>query len=66
MRSVTRRQVLRRAGQATARLAVGLPVADLASGSQSAAPPATKRLKVIVAGGHPGDLDKLVATSIVL
>jgi N-acetylglucosamine malate deacetylase 1 len=53
MGSVTRRQVLRQAGQAAAGLTIGLPVASLASGSESAAP--GKRVKVIVAGGHPGD-----------
>jgi N-acetylglucosamine malate deacetylase 1 len=55
MRRVTRRQVLRHAGQAATVLAIGLPGTGGASNSQPAPQTGTKRLKIIVAGGHPGD-----------
>lgn len=55
MSSVTRREVLTRAGRAATALAVGLP-ATHASTSQPARQVAPRRrLKIIVAGGHPGD-----------
>jgi N-acetylglucosamine malate deacetylase 1 len=56
MSSVTRREIFMRAGQAVTVLAVGLPAKDATSKSQ---PPLqgvpARKLKVIVAGGHPGD-----------
>ncbi len=56
MSSVTRREMLTRAGQAATVLAVGLPATDAASKSQPPPQVATsRRLKVIVTGGHPGD-----------
>ncbi|HXJ96900.1 MAG TPA: PIG-L family deacetylase [Terriglobia bacterium] len=56
MTPVTRRDLLRHARQAATALAVGLPAADAAGQSQTASQAATTRkLKVIVAGGHPGD-----------
>ncbi|HEY6271561.1 MAG TPA: PIG-L family deacetylase [Terriglobales bacterium] len=56
MRPVTRREMLTHAGQAATVLAVGLPATDAASGGQPASQVATGRnLKVIMAGGHPGD-----------
>lgn len=56
MSSVTRREMLRQARQAATALAVGLPAGDAAGQSQPASQAATTRkLKVIVAGGHPGD-----------
>lgn len=53
MDSITRREVLTRAGQAGAALAVGLPGTGAAHVIPQASPP--PKLKVIVAGGHPGD-----------
>ena len=53
MDSITRREMLTRARGAGAALAVGLPGAALASAAAQTAPPA--KLKVMVAGGHPGD-----------
>src|SRR5215471_12773127 len=56
MSSLTRREVLGHARQAATVLAVGLPAEEASSQSQPAPQPATTRkLKVIVAGGHPGD-----------
>jgi LmbE family N-acetylglucosaminyl deacetylase len=56
MESVTRRRLLRRAGQAATALAMGLPAAGLASEGEAPQESAQKpKLKVIVAGGHPGD-----------
>lgn len=56
MSSVTRREVLARAGRAGAALSAGLPATDAASERPPRLQAATKRrLKVIVAGGHPGD-----------
>jgi N-acetylglucosamine malate deacetylase 1 len=55
MGSVSRREVLRRAGQAASVLTVGV-AADGAGKSQNDPQAATKRrLKIMVAGGHPGD-----------
>lgn len=53
MDSITRREVLARAGQAGAALAVGLPGTGAARETPQGSPP--PKLKVIVAGGHPGD-----------
>ena len=51
MNSITRRAMLTRAGQAGTALAVGLSGAG-AETPQTSPPP---KLRVIVAGGHPGD-----------
>lgn len=53
MDSVTRREVLTRAKQVGAAIALGLPGTATAHDALQG-PPATK-LKVMVAGGHPGD-----------
>ena len=56
MSLVTRREIFTRAGQAVTVLAVGLPATNGASKSPLPPQVATRRrLKVIVAGGHPGD-----------
>ncbi len=60
MSSFTRREALVRAGQVGTALAVGLPGLAAAREADSTAPPAeeksgARKLKVIVAGGHPGD-----------
>jgi LmbE family N-acetylglucosaminyl deacetylase len=56
MTTVTRRRALTQAGRAAAALAVGLPATGAASYSEPAPQAAAgRRLKVIVAGGHPGD-----------
>lgn len=56
MGSISRRQMLRRAGQAATALAAGIPALEAASQSPPAGQAqARRRLKVIVAGGHPGD-----------
>jgi N-acetylglucosamine malate deacetylase 1 len=56
MTTVTRRRALAQAGQAAAALAVGLPSTEAASYSEPDLQAAAgRRLKVIVAGGHPGD-----------
>jgi LmbE family N-acetylglucosaminyl deacetylase len=56
MDSITRREVLTRAKQAGAALAVGLPGTGTAMATpQGPETPATRKLKVVVAGGHPGD-----------
>jgi LmbE family N-acetylglucosaminyl deacetylase len=60
MSSLTRREVLARAGRAGTALAAGLPGLGVAHAAESAALSAgeksgTRKLKVIVAGGHPGD-----------
>ena len=56
MSLVTRREMFTRAGQVVTVLAVGLPQTDAASKSQlPPQAPTRRRLKVIVAGGHPGD-----------
>ncbi|HMD83764.1 MAG TPA: PIG-L family deacetylase, partial [Terriglobia bacterium] len=53
MDSITRREVLTRAKQAGAALAMGLPGTAAAHETPPGSPPA--KLKVIIAGGHPGD-----------
>lgn len=54
--SLTRREALTRAGWALGALGLGQPAEKATSKSQPELQPATKRwLKVIVAGGHPGD-----------
>ena len=60
MSLMTRREALARAGQAGAALAVGLPAEAAAEEGRAAASlagrePGARKLKVIVAGGHPGD-----------
>jgi LmbE family N-acetylglucosaminyl deacetylase len=64
MHSLTRRDVLTRAGRAGVALAVGLPALAAAEGADPALRPdghhagdrpRGPKLKVIVAGGHPGD-----------
>jgi N-acetylglucosamine malate deacetylase 1 len=53
---VTRREILTRIRCVAAALALGRPAKDAIGRSQPGPQPATKRkLKVIVAGGHPGD-----------
>jgi LmbE family N-acetylglucosaminyl deacetylase len=68
MNSITRREALTRAGRIGTALAVGLPAVAAVHGSESAGRPAghpapkpvgeqpgARKLKVVVAGGHPGD-----------
>jgi N-acetylglucosamine malate deacetylase 1 len=56
MDSLTRREMLRQARQAAAALAVGLPSGSAGGQNQIATQQrARRKLKVIVAGGHPGD-----------
>ena len=56
MDSITRREILTRARQIGTALAVGLPVTgDALETPQDSQTPADRKLKVIVAGGHPGD-----------
>ena len=56
MKSITRREALTRAGQMGTALAVGLPAANTAQNAKPEAQQAgTRKLKIIVAGGHPGD-----------
>ncbi len=53
---MTRRELLARTGQVGTALAVGLPAADAASQIQpQTQTPVGHKLKVLVAGGHPGD-----------
>jgi LmbE family N-acetylglucosaminyl deacetylase len=54
MDSITRREALTRAGRTSAALALGLPGAASAASADEQSSSARK-LKVIVAGGHPGD-----------
>lgn len=54
MTPVTRRELLTRAGQAAVTLGAGLPAADAAAGKILQNTP-ERKLKVVVAGGHPGD-----------
>jgi len=53
MDSITRREVLARAKQAGAALAIGLP--GTAAAHEPPPGPTPPKLKVIVTGGHPGD-----------
>jgi LmbE family N-acetylglucosaminyl deacetylase len=56
MRPITRRDVLSRAGRLGTALAVGLPALDVAGENwPEAKEQGTRILKVVVAGGHPGD-----------
>ena len=56
MGSLTRRKMLARGGQAATALALGLPAAASADRDQPDPQKSAKpKLKVIVAGGHPGD-----------
>ncbi|HEV2416652.1 MAG TPA: PIG-L family deacetylase [Terriglobia bacterium] len=56
MSLVTRREMLTRAGQAAGVLAAGIQTADAAGKSQPDTQGGSRRkLKVMVAGGHPGD-----------
>jgi LmbE family N-acetylglucosaminyl deacetylase len=59
MKSMTRRDILRAVGAASAALPVGLPLAAQAapapSQASSAGPPEAAKLKVVVVGGHPDD-----------
>lgn len=56
MKSTSRRKVLTRAGWIGAALTVGLPALDSSSETKHAMQqPDTRKLKVIVAEGHPGD-----------
>jgi N-acetylglucosamine malate deacetylase 1 len=56
MSSVTRREMLQQARQAAAALAIGAPGQNASGQNQLATQaPKRRRLKVIVAGGHPGD-----------
>jgi N-acetylglucosamine malate deacetylase 1 len=54
MRSWTRRKMLKQAGQVATALAVGSPPTGAATQAQAGSS-AARRLKIIVAGGHPGD-----------
>ena len=55
MASVTRREMLARAGQAAAVLGTGLPAVDASGKGVTMQNAPDRKLKVIVAGGHPGD-----------
>lgn len=56
MKSITRRKILTGAGRLGASLAAGLPILDAASDARPALQqPRPRRLKIVVAGGHPGD-----------
>lgn len=56
MGAITRRDVLSRAGRLGTALAVGLPALNVAGQDRpDAKEPGARKLKVIVAGGHPGD-----------
>jgi LmbE family N-acetylglucosaminyl deacetylase len=56
MKSITRRKILSGAGRLGAALTAGLPVLEAASEAQPVWPQAGgPRLKIVVAGGHPGD-----------
>lgn len=55
MEAVTRRELLLRAGRVGTGLAVGTSLAGAAS--ELAAAPQPQKLKIIVAGGHPGDAE---------
>ena len=56
MESMTRREILTRAGRLGTALTVGLPAVDAMSETQPGLQqPVTRKLKVVVAGGHPGD-----------
>jgi N-acetylglucosamine malate deacetylase 1 len=52
--AISRRNLLSQAGLLGASLVAGLPLAAAETASPSAAPQA-KKLKIVVAGGHPGD-----------
>ncbi len=55
MKSVTRRDVLVRSGRVTAGIVAGSSIATASSNVQS--DPQARKLKIIVAGGHPGDAE---------
>lgn len=56
MKSITRREALTHAGRVGTALTVGLPAADFAQNSQTLAQQSgTRKLKVVITGGHPGD-----------
>lgn len=60
MEHLTRRQALTRAGSVGAALALGRPQTDVAgaavpAGQSVVTQPGAHRLKVLIAGGHPGD-----------
>src|SRR5437588_9589454 len=56
MEPISRRQMLRTTSWLGSALAVGLPLSATTSSAASGEQPAgTHKLKVIVAGGHPGD-----------
>lgn len=58
MDSITRRDWLTRAGRTGTALAVGLPVVDAPGRAQpDSRASAGRKLKVVVAGGHPGDAE---------
>jgi hypothetical protein len=51
VKPITRKEILTGAGRLGGALAVGLPMGETASEEQ----PPGRRLKIVVAGGHPGD-----------
>lgn len=56
MKSITRREALTRAGRVGTALAVGLPAANTAQNAEPHAQQSgSHKLKIVVAGGHPGD-----------
>src|SRR5712675_1461217 len=56
MKLISRRKMLRRTSWLGTALAVGLPLRATTSSAASGEQPAgTRKLKVVVAGGHPGD-----------
>lgn len=55
MKSITRRRVLTRAGLMGAAFTAGLPVLNAVEAQSALQQPDAPKLKVIVAGGHPGD-----------
>ena len=54
MRSVTRREMIARGSQAVTAVAAGFAATD-AAGQGQPHPAATRKLKIVVAGGYPGD-----------
>src|SRR5437016_265716 len=55
MKSLTRREALARTGRLGMGLTAGPSIANAASHPPSSAEP--KKLKIVVAGGHPGDAE---------
>lgn len=55
MKSITRREVLTGAGRLGGALMVGLPMASASEAQPAFEQPPARKLKIVVAGGHPGD-----------